>query len=72
MDAEGYVPYYAHTFPARKATWTLYWKETKNRNRGKIIIGDNTLEDTSLEKSDKIEVPAETEVQIYEMRVKTS
>lgn len=48
----------------------LHWKKRRFPGRCKIIVGDTTLEYESLDQDGNVDVPADTDVQVFEMEVK--
>merc|ERR1712124_7595 len=58
------------TFPAIDHDTTLEWQARPYHNRGKIMIGDDVIDDDRLNRQDKEKVPAGQQVRVFEMTVR--
>lgn len=58
------------TFPGMDHDTTLEWQTRPYHNRGKIMIGNNTIDDDRLNSSDREGVPAGQSVRVFEMTVR--
>lgn len=58
------------TFPGMDHDSTLEWQPRPYHNRGKIMIGGNTIEDDRLDSVGQERVPAGQSVRVFEMTVR--